>query len=57
MNHQLQLPTIHVAIYPRLRVVGLFPLGVAVVVPDEAAIGTFSAFLPLTDVLAAGAFQ
>jgi len=43
---------------PRLRVVGLLPLGVEVAVdfPDEAAIGIFSLCLLLTDFLA-GAFQ
>ena len=43
---------------PRLRVVGLLPLGVEVAVdfPDEAAIGTFSLCSLVTEILA-GAFQ
>jgi len=42
--------------YPRLRVVGFFPLGVAVEDPVEAGIASFSFCFPFMDFLV-GAFQ
>jgi len=41
--------------YPRLRVVGFLPFGVAAVVPEEAVIGIFSFCLPFA--FSVGAFQ
>lgn len=42
--------------YPRLRVVGFFPFGVAVVDPVEAGAATFSFCVPFVDFFV-GAFQ
>jgi hypothetical protein len=42
--------------YPRLRVVGFFPFGVAVVEPVEAGAATFSFCFPFVDFFV-GAFQ
>jgi hypothetical protein len=42
--------------YPRLRVVGFFPLGVAVEDPAEAGIASFSFCFPFINFLV-GAFQ